>query len=209
MSLFMFFDTETTGKWDFKSAWNAPHQPNLVQLGFKVVRPEKRQVVFETGMIVDCTAFPTWKGIEPDAEDVHHISEADVREWGHHYSKAAVKFNWWAQRCNLFIAHNCDFDYMIMQGFMTKAEFGPEWAPADAKLFCTMKSTTQICKIPSPKGPGYKWPKLIEAYKALVDRNGFKGAHNALADVNACEAIFWSLVDSEIIKIGDFNAPTS
>ena len=29
-----FYDTETTGKWDFNAAWNAPQQPDLIQLGW-------------------------------------------------------------------------------------------------------------------------------------------------------------------------------
>ncbi|MBW3637026.1 MAG: 3'-5' exonuclease, partial [Armatimonadetes bacterium] len=31
--MLLFFDTETTGKADFKAPFSAPHQPKLVQLG--------------------------------------------------------------------------------------------------------------------------------------------------------------------------------
>ena len=57
--------------------------------------------------------------------------------------------------------------------------------------FCTMLNTVEIVKIPGRKG--YKWPKLDEAYRILVDPDGFEGAHDALADVKACRKVFYNL----------------
>ena len=53
---------------------------------------------------------------------------------------------------------------------------------------CTMKSSVD------PGGPrGRKWPKLQEAYKALVNSDGFAGAHSADADAKACLDILCAL----------------
>ena len=56
-----------------------------------------------------------------------------------------------------------------------------------------MEATTDICKIPPPRGSGYKWPKLEEAYRILVDPVGFEGAHDAMVDVEACRKVFYAL----------------
>ena len=57
--------------------------------------------------------------------------------------------------------------------------------------FCTMKSTTDICRIPSPRG-GYKWPKLGEAYKHFFGEE-LQGAHDAMNDVRAAMRIYFHL----------------
>lgn len=209
--LIMFYDTETTGVTDFKSAYDAPHQPNLIQLGYKVQDPHTRAVIYEVGHLVNTTGFQEWNGIEPGAEAVHHITEKDVRTYGHTPKHTMNHFLFWAELCGTFIAHNDQFDTRIMQCFAKRAGFSPDVFGTGRK-FCTMQFTTNICKIPNAKGYGNKWPKLIEAYCNLVNKNGFPDAHNALADVNACSDIFWKLVDKGLLAInqeGKYGTPTS
>lgn len=191
--LIMVYDTETSGLWDFKAAWNAEHQPNLVQLGIKVYTP-KREVVFETGINVNTTEFPSWNGIAPEAQNVHGISEELLRAYGDTPEYAAETFLKWANRCNLFVAHNEQFDYKIMQCFLQRAGYSPDFY-AGANKYCTMMTSTNICKVPSPNGRGYKWPKLNEAYPHFFNGKQFDNAHNALADVNPCAEIFWVHID--------------
>ncbi len=51
-----------------------------------------------------------------------------------------------------------------------------------------MKSATDHCGFQKKK-----WPKLQEAYKALVNSDGFTGAHSADADAKACLEILRAL----------------
>src|SRR5690606_10781899 len=111
------------------------------------------------------------------------------RLYGADPEKVAKNFQYWAEKCDLFVAHNNDFDTPIMQCFMFRAGYNPGVFSTGNK-FCTMKYGTNICKIPNPKGFGFKWPTLTEAYTSLIDSKGFKNAHNALADVNPCADIF-------------------
>jgi DNA polymerase-3 subunit epsilon len=202
--LIMVFDTETSDKTDFSAPYNDPKQPNLVQLGYKVFTG-KRDVIFEVGHLVDTTIFAEWRGINPDAQAVHGISQESLEMYGLSTDMTAQQFNIWAEKCCLFIAHNISFDQMVMQCFAYRSGYSPDiFSTGD--VYCTMKSTTNICKIPSPKGYGLKWPKLDEAYKHFVDLKGFKTAHNALSDVNACAEIFWALVDAELVRITGINA---
>lgn len=69
-----------------------------------------------------------------------------------------------------------------------------------------MHSTTRILCLPQPSGrKGNKWPKLTEAYEGLVNPAGFGGAHNALADVNACAEILWKLEDTGAMLYNEKN----
>lgn len=197
-NLIMFYDTETTDVWDFKASYDAEHQPNLIQLGYKIYESQSRTVVAEIGVLVNSAKFDTWRGISEGAQNVHKISEEIVRNWGYDPALVMNEFVEWADRCQTFVAHNEQFDNRIMQCFSKRAGFSPDVFGTKSK-FCTMQFTTNICKIPSPKGKGFKWPKLDEAYRNLVDKNGFSDAHNALADVNACADIFWKLVDKGLI----------
>lgn len=190
--LIMVYDTETSGLWDFKADWNAPHQPNLVQLGIKVYTLD-RKVVFETGINVDTTSFPSWNGIHPEAEKTHGINEALLKQWGDSPTFAAKVLMKWAERSKLFVAHNEQFDYKIIQCFLHRAGFNPDFY-SGAQKYCTMMTSTNLCKIPSPSGRGYKWPKLPEAYQHFFGKT-FDNAHNALADVNPCADIFWHHID--------------
>lgn len=198
-NLVMVYDTETTGKTDFKLPWNDDSQPNLVQIGYKVFTP-KKEVVFEIGHLVNTTGFPQWNGIEPDAQDVHGISEELVREWGWNPQDTISLFQRWANRCNMFVAHNDEFDIRILQGFALRCGWSPDLFGTSMR-FCTMRSTTNICKIPHPKTGRPKWPKLNEAYPFFFPGQQFKNAHNALADVNPTAEIFWKLVDAEIVQL--------
>lgn len=192
-NLVMVYDTETTGKTDFKAAYNAPHQPNIVQIGYKVFTPNK-DVLFEIGHLVNTTGFKEWSGIEPDAQDVHHISEDLVRDYGISPADTLMMWALWAKQCSLFVGHNEQFDHNVMQCFAFRAGYNPGEIFRDGAVYCTMKSSTNICCIPSPKGGGYKWPKLNEAYPFFFNKQ-FDNAHNALADVNPTAEIFWAHIE--------------
>lgn len=193
------FDTETTGKSDFKASYNAPQQPNLVQLGYKVYEPNTKEVVFEIGHLVNSTVLDGWSGIEEGAQNVHGISEEMIREYGWHPSDSISLFQRWLNRSRLAVAHNKSFDIMIMQCAAFRAGWNPDLF-ADMATFCTMMTTTNICKIPNAKGYGNKWPTLAEALKFFTGRD-IDGAHNALVDVNACGDIFWMLHKRELCDV--------
>lgn len=200
--LVMVFDTETSDKGRFWGAdalpYNHDDQPHLVQLGFKVYT-KQRDILFEMGILVDSTQHHSWKGINPDAQNVHGISEDLLRIYGTDPEKVASHFQKWAEKCDTFVAHNKDFDIPIVQCFMYRSGYSPDVFSTGA-AFCTMKYGTNICKVPNRNGRGgYKWPTLMEAYCALIDNRGFKNAHNALADVNPCADLFWNYVDQGYI----------
>ena len=58
-----------------------------------------------------------------------------------------------------------------------------------------MMSLVDELKIPGRFGKQYKWPSLDESYRALVNPEGFTGAHDAMVDVMACAEVLWAAED--------------
>ncbi len=58
------------------------------------------------------------------------------------------------------------------------------------KQICTMKTSTNYCKLPGKYG--YKYPTLTELYMKLFGKE-LKDAHDALVDINATAECFWEL----------------
>jgi DNA polymerase III epsilon subunit-like protein len=137
--------------------------------------------------------------IEPIPKEKFFIDQGLTDEFiaahGMSYRVALPFFNNMVRQTDRIVAHNIDFDDVLL-----KAAYSRIAAPQDVyrskSLFCTMKSLTQELKIPGKYG--YKWPTLDESYRALVNPDGFEGAHDALIDVRACAAVLWATEDRNI-----------
>lgn len=70
------------------------------------------------------------------------------------------------------------------------------------KLDCPMKLSTDICKIPNSKGPGYKWPKVQEAWEFFFGKDtGYIEKHRGADDAFHEADIVKELYDRGIFKI--------
>lgn len=185
----LFYDTETTGFFNKKTPWNDPSQPHVVQLA-AVLDDENGRTVSCMNVLVDC-------GVDvPEAAfNVHGVDREMTTKYGLEPVDALGMFEQILSKAELIVAHNVEFDHTQM-GIMYSRHKPEEIVPLNGiKTFCTLLKTTPICKIPATfkgKGP-YKWPSLDEAYRILVDQEGFSGAHDALKDVNACRAVYYAL----------------
>lgn len=96
-----------------------------------------------------------------------------------------------ADRAELLIAHNYSFDEKMIRRELHHLNL-PSLAEAMRARpnYCTMKSSTDILQIPGQRG--FKWPKLQEAHIHFIGRE-FHGAHDAMADVRACAAVYFAL----------------
>lgn len=178
--MILFFDCETTGKADFKAPCDAEHQPKIVQLA-AILCDEKGKDVSSLSFIVKPTGFQ----IPPEASSIHGITTELALARGVPRIHALLAFASLAKAAKLYCAHNSDFDTFVIKGECARMciEF------PNRETFCTMKSMTDVCKIPGPYGN--KWPRLQEAYRHAFEKE-FSGAHDALADVRACKDIyFW------------------
>ena len=80
-----------------------------------------------------------------------------------------------------------DFGFMENRGFIFPK-----------KLACPMKISTDICKIPSPRG-GYKWPKVEEAYEFFFGKTEYIEKHRGADD-----AFHEADIVMELYKMGQF-----
>ena len=68
------------------------------------------------------------------------------------------------------------------------------------KLDCPMKLSTDICKLPSPRG-GFKWPKVEEAWVHFFGDTGYIEKHRGADD-----AFHEADIVMELYKLGIFKA---
>ena len=86
----------------------------------------------------------------------------------------------------LFVAHNAEFDSSIIKR-------DADILGIDIELkncFCTMKSSTNFCKIISFKKKEYKWPKLSELAKKLDIEYDSTKLHNSEVDTDLLRECF-------------------
>ena len=183
--MYLFFDTETTG---LPKRWNAPvtdldNWPRMVQLAWLLYDSRDQEIKRANRIII-----PEGFIIPPAASKVHGITTKRAIEEGINLTDSLKEFADALNEADFLIAHNISFDEVIVG-----AEFLRKEVPnrlKDIPKICTMKTTTNICKIPGKNG--YKWPNLTELYQTLFSK-GFDNAHDALADVKACADCFFEL----------------
>lgn len=184
----LFFDTETTGKANFKAGPEWPDQPRLVQLAAVLFTPAGE----ELGSFNHIIEPDGWI-IPAEASAVHGISNDYAKSFGIPVGKALVSFTELLIQADWLVAHNIDFDDLILASELHRLRADIIEQFKAKRRFCTMKASTDICKLPAPwSSRKYKWPKLTEAHEMLF-KEGFEGAHDALADVRACARVYFEL----------------
>lgn len=184
--LYLGFDTETTDKADFRAPANADHQPDLVQLAARVYDEEKNYAHFKLYVVPE-------KPISDGAFNTHGIDAETAKKQGVPRRVALAMFFNFLKITDTLVAHNLNFDMRILMTALARE--GIDNGLLLMKLqYCTMLTATNVCKLPGQIAGKYKWPSLQEAYKILVDQQGFVDAHDAMVDVDACIAIHRSLM---------------
>lgn len=182
--MYFFFDTETTGFVNKNLPFNDPKQARCCQLAALLVDSDGK-VIHELNHLIKRT---NWS-IHPKVTEIHGISDADCDARGLPMEDVLANFGVLLAKAKKCIAHNYDYDHSILEiESLNNPSF--KWNPPAS--FCTMKFSTDICKIPKTRGSGYKWPKLQEIHKFLFGEE-FSDAHDALADVRATVRVFFEL----------------
>lgn len=189
--MYLFFDTETTG---LPRNWKAPvtdlnNWPRMIQIAW-ILTDDKGNEIESTEFIVKPEGFT----IPVEASNIHGISTEKAISDGEELNKILIRFSGLADKADFIIAHNISFDEKIVG-----AEFLRKGVNTDFEIkpkLCTMKSSTNYCKLSGPYG--YKWPTLSELHIKLFGKD-FVGAHDALADIMATERCFWKMRELRLI----------
>ena len=190
--MLLFFDTETTG---LPRDWKAPvtqtnNWPRMVQLAW-LQYDDQEKLISEANYIIK----PDGYNIPSDTAAIHGITTEIALEKGSDLSSVLSEFSTAVSGAKMLIAHNMDFDEKVIGAEYVR--MGMKSGIFETSRFCTMKTTTDLCRIPG--NYGYKWPKLEELHRFLFGSD-FEGAHDALVDVKVCVKCYYELVKRGIYK---------
>ena len=195
--MYLFFDTETTGKedWNFH-VLDSRHWPRMVEIGWLLYDKSGNEIQRESHIIK-----PVNFTIPDDAVAIHGITTDHAVKKGISIKKALNELGEIINQSELLISHNIDFDIgVVVNEFQRNNLDHPIF---NKNRFCTMKNPMIIeyCKIPSSSISGkYKWPSLSELYFSLFNEN-VVAAHSALIDAKTCAKCFFKLISIGVIKI--------
>lgn len=187
----LVFDTETGGI--------SPEQNDILQLSYQVVDTETKQVQKEVNHY-----FPWpedhWR-VTRGAIQVNGLTQEFLatKKLSDRY-EALEEFFDDMYGCTFLVAHNGDFDkkFIIAEARRQRYIIGPnEWKP----IIDTMKTTTELCRIPAHNGCGYKWPKLIELAEHLRIKTDDINLHDSSADVELTKRCFMYLLERKFYHL--------
>ncbi|QWF19261.1 3'-5' exonuclease [Lysobacter capsici] len=195
----LFYDTETTGFPLYSERSSDPRQPHMAQLGFKIVDSFTRLALDAVNVIIK----PDGWTIPDEAAAVHGITTERALDEGIPERKAlGMLIDAWAA-VDRRVGHNEQFDARIIRIALFRfdeARVADHWK--DGLAECTAELSAPIVNLPPTAKmlrAGFnkpKTPKLSEAYEFFTGRK-LDGAHDAMVDVNGCEAVYWAIKDRQ------------
>lgn len=191
--MMLFFDTETTGlpKNCYAPVTQTNNWPRMVQLAW-LQYDNQQNLISESDHIIK----PNGYTIPSEASVIHGITTDFALRKGSELSSVLSEFSTIVNGSNLLIAHNMDFDEKVIGAEYVR--IGLKSSLFDTQRLCTMKTTTDLCRIPG--NYGYKWPKLSELHRFLFGSD-FEDSHDASIDVKICAKCFFELVKRGIYKL--------
>lgn len=183
--MYLFFDTETTGKpKDYQADMrDIDNWPRVIQLAYLQFDAEGNRIdgfselIKPDGWTVPKKKFWIENGFSTEQNEAHGVP-------------ISIAFDYFLKaydNSDFLLAHNMNFDYNVLGAELIRAN---RKATKKADRICTMLSSTDYCKLPGKYG--YKWPSLSELHIKLFGHD-FDNAHDALADVEATAKCFFEL----------------
>lgn len=201
--MILFFDTETNGLPDWKAdpfnepdkwpwpveiAWAGFLRRAFIKRDRLSTEPRFRQVC--SGALL---VQPNGWTIPPDAVAVHGITERMAMKQGTPLTEVLDEVVPLFGAASLVCGHNVEFDLHVVAAACVRSGKGElaEVIRKVASTCCTMRTTTDVCRIPHKSDRGYKWPTLSELCAELevpyVDK------HRAMPDVAATAECWFRL----------------
>lgn len=191
----LFFDVETSGLPPRKANPETFEQYDSCRVvSIAWVLRDKTTVYSQRYSVTD----PHISDEKIGAEFVHGISREVMDKYGNPIEGVLSDFMMDVNRSDKIVAHNLDFDRSVVS-----AELYRMGSSDDArrlmgfKSLCTMKSTTNLVRIPNLYG-SYKWPKLEELHGFLFG-HVFDNAHHAMCDVDAMVKCYFTLMEKHTL----------
>jgi DNA polymerase-3 subunit epsilon len=203
----LVFDTETTGLPTERNAsiMDVNKWPHIVQLSYILYESDTMRVDELVDVLIK---LPLDVEITPGSEAIHHITREMCDKNGISIDSAITLFNKTLDKADVIVGHNISFDKRLVmveckrlnkyQRFTVKGDKKDE--------YCTMKKTTDICKIEVTNASGLKYnkfPTLSELHFKLFGTQA-QGVHNAMADILICLRCYIQLTEEiDFVKDDD------
>lgn len=186
----LIFDTETTGlPKNYKgSIYDSENWPYIVQLSYILFDCTQNKIIKNVDDIIKVENIPV------SSTEIHQITQEISDTKGISIKEALNRFNKVAKQATRLIAHNIQFDkkLIIVESIRNKMASVFVNKPT---LYCTMKTTIDLCKIEKKTSDGikyFKYPTLSELHYHLF-RIFPKGTHNAQNDILICLRCYYYL----------------
>jgi len=214
---FLVYDTETTGlpqskyvKMSLVDLW-----PHVVQFSYIIYDSETNKLEKNDQII----KIPENIIMSDENISLHGITNEMSQTKGVSINNVIEEFLNSIERVDLIIGHNLEFDLnmlrieiMRMIKDTTDEEIKKKYQEKLIKIdnynkyYCTMKTTVDLCKLPSPYKKNkdqYKYPKLDELHNHLFGIKPLK-LHNSLNDVIVTLRCFYKLyLDQDICEVNN------
>jgi DNA polymerase III epsilon subunit-like protein len=184
--LYIFIDTETTG---INRATD-----RVVQIAW-VLADEIGRIKLEKEYIIRPDGFY----IPERASAIHGITTERAKREGKSLVDVLAELLFDASEICYVVAHNVTFDLSFLRREFFEADLTDPFK--EVKTICTMMSSASHCRLSKLNGiSGYKRPTLQELHFHLFHKY-FDGAHEAMADVQACMRCFYELKRLRVITL--------
>ena len=191
--MYVVFDTETSGLYNFGKSHIDDSQPRLVQLA-AILFTNAGEEIASLSTVIQPDGFE----IPKQAFAVHGISTELALEYGVSLKTVIELFAEFVDISDTVVAHNAKFDVgVIRKAIYDLGHTGDIFS--NKNIHCTKDSSTPILKIKKEKGNGYKWPTLSEAHRYFFGVD-IEGAHDALVDTRGCARVYRALIDKGAFK---------
>lgn len=186
----LVFDTETTGKYEFKKGMLDPCQPRIVSLAALAMSDDGQTEVGQYYAIVKPDDFV----IPEEVSRIHGITQEFAMKNGFDGKGVINSFLRMFVNCRYSIAFNSKFDFHMVMSEIVRRCPDNEHLFDIRKVRCAMLAAAGCMKKPNQYGyESYAWPKLQEAYAWMFKQN-MEGAHNAMADVRATAWLSFAMI---------------
>lgn len=175
--MYLFLDTETTGKANAR----------ICQIALLFTDNSLRT----RGVIASYVKPDGWE-VPASATSYHGITQTQCDLYGMPIRNLLKVFKFYAEHSLRIVAHNADHDRRAIENEMALTDLIPPQTP----WYCTMKNSTDICKIVQLGRESHKWPKLAEAFNFFTGQK-LENAHDALADTRACREVFRGIMRTQ------------
>lgn len=199
-NLILFYDSETQNLPLFDQPSEDPRQPHIVQLAACLVSAETRKTIQSMDVIIR----PDGWAIPDEVTKIHGIATGYAEQVGVSESLAVGMLMELWDKAAYRVGHNETFDARILRIALMRFD-SPEMADTwkAGKADCTAKLATPHCKLPPTdkmRAAGrhhHKTATLSEAYRHFFGKE-LQDAHSAMADVQACMAVYFAVKDGKV-----------